>query len=140
VVAWLISAVVLHWLPLPIPIEAQFSRKMATLALGNSAFFGLVVYALVRRKPAAERFPASAAIVLPVAFGDAIGMAFFGDFFPTASPAASGMFAALLLLTSAVILGTGWVAGLRSDAAPRRVCPCESMAARSWCNRLSPLQ
>jgi hypothetical protein len=112
VVAWLVSIVLLHWLPLPIPLEAHFSRKMAALVVGDSAFFGLIVFALVRRKPAAERFPASAAIVLPVAFGDAIGMAFFGDFFPTVSPAASGMFAALLLLTSAVILGTGWVAGL----------------------------
>jgi len=119
-VAWLISVVVLHWLPLPIPIEAQFSRKMAALAVGDSLFFGLIVYALVRRKPAAERFPASAAIVLPVAFGDALGMAFFGDFFPTVSPAASGMFAALLLLTSAVILGTGLVAGLLGQDGHRR--------------------
>jgi len=119
-VAWLISVVVLHWLPLPIPIEPQFSRKMAALAVGDCAFFGLIVYALVRRKPVAERFPASAAIVLPVAFGDALGMAFFGDFFPTVSPAASGMFAALLLLTSAVILGTGLVAGLLGQDGHRR--------------------
>jgi hypothetical protein len=79
VAAWLVSIVLLHWLQLPIPIEAQFSRSMAALAVGDSAFFG--------------------------------------DFFPTVNSAASGMFAALLLLTSAVILGTGWVAGLLGGAA-----------------------
>ncbi len=117
VVAWLASILLLHWQSLPIHIEPRFTLHMALLAIGDCAFFGMVVYLLVRRKPAAERFPATAAIVLPVAFGDAIAMAFFGDFFPTVSPEASGMFAALLLLTSAVILATGFVAGLRVDQA-----------------------
>jgi len=117
VVAWLTSTLLLHWQSLPIRVEPRFTPHMALLAIGDCAFFGMAVYLLVRRKPAAERFPATAAIVLPVAFGDAIAMAFFGDFFPAVSPAASGMFAALLLLTSGVILATGFVAGLRGDRA-----------------------
>jgi hypothetical protein len=112
-IAWLLSTAVLHWLPLPIPIDARFTSSMAVLAFANCAFFAVLVYILVRRKPVAERFPSTAAIVMPVAFGDAIAVAFFKDFFPTISPDASGMFAALLLLTTAVILTTGFISGLR---------------------------
>jgi hypothetical protein len=111
--AWLVATALLHWLPLPIHIDTQFTLRMAALALANCSFFAVLVYLLVRRKPVAERFPSSAAIVMPVAFGDAIAVAFFKDFFPTISPAASGIFAAFLLLTSAVILATGFFAGLR---------------------------
>lgn len=110
--AWLLSSALLHWLPLPIRIDARFTPHMAVLLAGNCAFFAVVVYSLVRRKPAAERFPAAAAIVMPVAFGDGVAMAFFPDFFPTLNPEVGGMFAAFLLLTSAVILATGFVAGL----------------------------
>jgi hypothetical protein len=113
-VAWVVSIAVLHWLPLPIRIDARFTPRMGELLLGNSIFFAVVVYRLVRRKPAAERFPAAAAIVMPVAFGDGVAMAFFPDFFPTLSPDAGAMFAAFLLLTSAVILATGFAAGLRN--------------------------
>jgi hypothetical protein len=110
--AWLVSTAVLHWLPPPIHIDARFTSRMAALALGNCSFFAVLIYLLVRRKPVAERFPSTAAIVMPVAFGDAIAVAFFKDFFPTISPDASGMFAALLLLTTAVVLTTGFISGL----------------------------
>jgi hypothetical protein len=86
---------------------------MASLAIADCVFFAGLVYLLTRRKPVAERFPSTAAIVMPVAFGDAIAMAFFRDFFPKLDPDASGMFAAFLLLTTAVILATGLFAGSR---------------------------
>jgi hypothetical protein len=112
--AWLVATALLHSLPLPLLIDAEFTPKMAALALANSAIFAVLVYFLVRRKPGPQRFPASAAIVMPVAFGDAIAVAFARDFFPGLSPNASGMFAAFLLLTSAVILATGYCAGLHT--------------------------
>jgi hypothetical protein len=111
--AWLASAAVLHWLPLPIRIDTRFTSRIAVLAFVNCSFFAALVYLLVRHKPVAERFPSTAAIVMPVAFGDALAVAFFNDFFPKISPDASGMFAALLLLTTAVILTTGFISGLR---------------------------
>lgn len=112
--AWLVSTAVLHWLPLPIRIDTRFTSRMAVLAVVNCSFFAVLVYLLVRRKPVAERFPSTAAIVMPVAFGDSVAVAFFKDFFPKLSPDASGMFAALLLLTTAVILTTGFISGLRT--------------------------
>jgi len=115
--AWLAATAMLHWLPLPITIDAEFTPRMAALALANCSFFALLVYLIVRRKPAAERFPSAAAIIMPVAFGDAIGVAFLRDFFPTISPDASGMFGALLLLTSAAVLVTGYIAGLSTERA-----------------------
>ena len=83
------------------------------LAIVNSVFFAGLVYFPIRRKPVAARLPSTAAIAMPVAFGDAIAMAFFKDFFPKLDPDASGMFAAFLLLTTAVILATGLFAGSR---------------------------
>lgn len=112
--AWLVATALPHWLPLPLQLDSRFTLKMAALVLGNCSFFTLAVYLLVRRKPTPERFPAAAAIVMPVAFGDGFAMAFFKDFFPRVNPDAGAMFAALLLLTSAVILATGLVAGLRT--------------------------
>ena len=119
--AWLASIGALHWLPLPIRIDPVVTPRVAAIALANSVVFAAVAYLLVRRKPAAERFPSTAAIVMPVAFGDAIAIAFFRNFFPTISPDAGAMVAALLLLTSAIILTTGFLSGLRTkpDSGPR---------------------
>ncbi len=123
IAAWLASVIALHWLPLPIRIDPVVTPRVAALALANSVVFAVVVYLVVRRKPAAERFPSTAAIVMPVAFGDAIAIAFSKDFFPQISPDASGMFAALLLLTSAVILATGFFSGLHNARLHSRHAP-----------------
>jgi hypothetical protein len=115
--AWLMSTALLHWLPVPISFDPRFTPMMAGFALANCAFFAAVVYLVIRRKPEAQRFAVCAAIVMPGAFGDAIAMAFFSDFFPKLDAAGSNMFAAFLLLTYAVILATGLFAGrLRSGA------------------------
>jgi Family of unknown function (DUF5367) len=113
VCAWLASIALLHWVPMPIRFDSRFTAPMAGLALADCAFFVVLVYFLVRRRPIAERFPATAAIAMPVAFGDAIAMAYFKDFFPKLNTDGSGMFAAFLLLTTAVILATGLIAGSR---------------------------
>jgi hypothetical protein len=63
IAAWLASIVALHWLPLPIRIDPVVTPRVVALALANSVVFAAVVYLLVRRKPAAERFPSSAAIL-----------------------------------------------------------------------------
>jgi hypothetical protein len=61
IAAWLASIVALHWLPLPIRIDPVVTPR--ALALANSVVFAAVVYLLVRRKPAAERFPSTAVIL-----------------------------------------------------------------------------
>jgi hypothetical protein len=111
--AWALSTAILHWFPLPLHFDDAPTARALLLALADGAFFGAVVYALVRRRPAAERFPTTAAIALPVAFGDALGMAFWKTVFPQLNPDGAGMFAAFLLLTIGVVMATGLLAGSR---------------------------
>jgi hypothetical protein len=63
--------------------------------------------------PSLKGFQRLQPLQCPVAFGDAIAMAYFKDFFPRLNTDGSGMFAAFLLLTTAVILATGLIAGSR---------------------------
>jgi hypothetical protein len=114
--AWLLSTALLHWLPVPIRFDPRFTPRMAGLALANCAIFASTVYLVIRRKPLVQRFAVCAAIVMPGAFGDAIAMAFFTDFFPKLNPDASNMFAAFLLLTYAVVLATGLFAATSTRA------------------------
>ena len=113
--AWVVCTALLHWLPLRIRFDAHFTPRMAALALANSAFFSALVYLVVRRRPVAQRFTATAAIAMTAGFGDAIAMAFFPTFFPQLSADGGSMFAAFLLLTNAVIMATGLFAGSRAE-------------------------
>lgn len=115
--AWALSTAILHWFPLPLHFDGAPTLRMLVLALADGAFFGAVVYVLVRRRPAAERFPTTAAIALPVACGDALGMAFWKSVFPQLNAEGAGMFAAFLLLTIAVVMATGLLAGSCRGAA-----------------------
>ncbi|HTX24364.1 MAG TPA: DUF5367 family protein [Steroidobacteraceae bacterium] len=120
VAGWLICTAALRWAPMPIRFGTRLTPATLGLVCADCAFFAALAYLIARRLPAAERFARLAAIVLPVVFGDAVAMAFFKEFFPRLHPEESGMFAAFLLLTTAVILATGLCAGsLRGDPVGR---------------------
>jgi hypothetical protein len=111
VIGWSASTAALRWSPLPIRLGTSVTGATAAWALLDCAFFAALFYWIARPVPVAERLATVAAIALPVAFGDAVSMAFFRDFFPRMNPEESGTLAAFLLLTTAVILATGLIAG-----------------------------
>lgn len=106
---WVLATALLHWLPVPLRLDPQFTPRAAALMAADGAVFATAIYLLMRRVPAAERLSACAALIMPGLLGDAAGMAFFGDFFPNINADGSNLLAALLLLTYAVIVATGWL-------------------------------
>jgi hypothetical protein len=119
-IAWLVCTALLRWSPVPIRFGTSLSAATLAWAFADCVLFAALFYLIARRVPVAERFPSLAAIVTPVAFGDAVSLAFFKDFFPRLNPAESGMFAAFLLLTTGVILATGLITGAARGAQTRR--------------------